>query len=202
MNSGQKVQGKSFLLSGLAVVGVKEQKAMIFHLSTLNFTEFEPACKLISEYLTNNSLVKEVLCGLRHYNQPDADGNDKLEMSKELKESMKQLGFKWAQMDNNADGTRATVFRYKAGARERDSSYERDRQIRLNTAQLLIAKINFKYFTLVSDNHVTSKEARRGIHHLTKTIHHLMPHMESYQPSEPSTETWTIRLSLSLLPTR
>lgn len=131
-----------------------------------------------------------MFCGLSHYNQPDSEGNDKLEMSKDLKASMKELGFKWARMDNNIDGTRSTVFKYKAGARDRESSYERDRQVRLSTGQLLIAKIAFKYFTLVSDNHVTSKDARKGRYGLKKTTHHSTPHTVSYRQFEPFIRTW------------
>ena len=142
-------------LSGLAIVGVKEQKAIIFHLSTLDIEDFEPSCKLVTEYLTNNSLVKEVLFSFKHFNQQDEKGESKLNMLEGFKERMKKIGYKWLRLDNHTDGSRWTCFIYRVGAADREKSHERERQTRLKTGKLLVAKLSIKYGAVASTSELT-----------------------------------------------
>jgi hypothetical protein len=195
--NGNRLQGELKLTAGLAVVGIKENKAFIFHLSTQNYADFESACKMITEYLTNNSLITEVILSCRHFNQAEKEEPAKLDMSKELKESLKTLGFRWLRLDNNTDGSRCTSFIYRTGSKERGDSYEREKMTRLNTGQILIAKIAFKFITLVSDIHLTSKESRRGSASLMQTTRRSTRPMASSVPCESSIASWTRRLSIS-----
>lgn len=114
---------------------------------------------MITEYLTNNSLVKEVLFSFKHFNQPDDKGELKLAILETFKEHMKRVGYRWLRLDNNQDGTRWTCFIYRAGGKERGDSHERERQTRLKTGQLLIAKFLLKYVVTASHDPITSLQS-------------------------------------------
>jgi hypothetical protein len=166
-NKTSRVQGTK-CSSGLAIVGVKEQKAIIFHLSTLDEHDFEPSCRLITDYLTNNSLVKEVLFSFRHFNQPDNKGEPKLAILDTFKDHMKGVGYKWLRLDNNPDGSRWTCFIYRTGGKERGDSHERERQTRLKTGQLLIAKLQVKYLVTASHDLISSVQSTASMLYLTR----------------------------------
>lgn len=104
-NKGRRTQG-------LAIAAIHDDKANILHLSTLNTVDFEAACKLVSSYLTSNSKIKEVLFSVKHYNITE-NGETKLKLSEEIKLQLKQSGYKWKSMNNEADGSRSTVFYYR-----------------------------------------------------------------------------------------
>jgi hypothetical protein len=157
-------------LPGLAIVGVKEQKAIIFHLSTIEMKDFEPSTRLITEYLTNNSLVKEVLFSFRHFNQTDEKGEMKLNMLEAFKEHLKKIGYKWLRLDNHTDGSRWTCFIFRAGAKDRGDSHERERQTRLKTGQLLTSKLQLKYVVLASHDEIICQKSSKSNRPLSRPL--------------------------------
>jgi hypothetical protein len=86
----------------------KSRRVIISHISLQDFREFDSYLKEAVAYIFNTDSCTEIFVQFKHMLE---DG--KLALAIELKEGVKNAGFRWRMLTNNSDGSRQTVFEAK-----------------------------------------------------------------------------------------
>ena len=140
-------------MKGLAIISIKGSNAKIIHLSTHKKADFGDACKKVSDYVNNNSVITSVVFPIFHIPQ-EVDGKMKMKMDPFFGTEMKKANFKWKCLENMKDGKRATVYKYKGSAIDKteneDSENVNRNMARLNTAKIQSSKIKFSHLLVLS----------------------------------------------------
>ena len=143
---------KSSSMKGLAIISIKGPNAKIIHLSTHKKADFGDACKKVSDYVNNNSVITSVVFPIFHIPQ-EVDGQMKMKMDPFFGVEMKKANFKWKCLENMKDGKRATVYKYKGSTEDaKQDEVPHRSQVRLNTAKIQSSKIKFSHLLVLSDN--------------------------------------------------
>jgi hypothetical protein len=112
----------------------------------------------------SNSIVKEVLFPIAHFNSANSGEEPKIKIDDYFKSTLKECGFKWLSINNSESGLRETNFVYKSKDATEVPTENKEELVRLNTGQIMVAQTYWSHTVIASDVEIECKSLPKRRH--------------------------------------